>query len=139
MTQTAEPSQRSTIKAYLVGGGIASLASAAYLIRDGGVAGADIRIFEAGSALGGSLDGAGAPDRGYVVRGGRMFTYEAYTCTFDLLSFIPSLTDPGQDGQRRDLRIQRQVHLAFPFAAGATAAGRSTCRPWASATATGWI
>jgi oleate hydratase len=28
------------------------------------------------------------------MRGGRMFTDEAYTCTFDLLSFIPSLTDP---------------------------------------------
>ena len=96
MTPTAEPSQHSAIKAYLVGGGIASLASAAYLIRDGGVAGADIRIFEAGPALGGSLDGAGAPDRGYVVRGGRMFTYEAYSCTLDLLSFIPSLTDPAK-------------------------------------------
>ena len=43
------------------------------------------------ATLGGSLDGSGSPDHGYVIRGGRMFTYEAYTCTFDLLSFIPSL------------------------------------------------
>jgi oleate hydratase len=96
MTPAVASSPRSTTKACLVGGGIASLASAAYLIRDGGLAGVDIRIFEAGSVLGGSLDGAGAPDRGYVIRGGRMFTYEAYTCTFDLLSFIPSLTDPAK-------------------------------------------
>jgi oleate hydratase len=83
-------------KTYLVGGGIASLASAAYLIRDGGLVGANISIFEAGSVLGGSLDGAGSPDQGYVIRGGRMFTYEAYTCTFDLLSFIPSPLDPAK-------------------------------------------
>jgi len=96
MVHTSEPRQRSKTRAYLVGGGIASLASAAYLIRDGGIAGADISIFEAGSVLGGSLDGAGSPDQGYVIRGGRMFTYEAYTCTFDLLSFIPSLLDPAK-------------------------------------------
>ncbi len=90
------PVTRSKTKAYLVGGGIASLASAAYLIRDGGVPGENIRIFEESKKIGGSLDGAGAPDQGYVIRGGRMFTYEAYTCTFDLLSFIPSLTDPDK-------------------------------------------
>lgn len=82
-------------KAYLVGGGIASLASAAYLIRDGGFAGSNITIFEEKDIVGGSLDGAGSPERGYVIRGGRMFTEEAYTCMFDLLSFIPSLTSVG--------------------------------------------
>ena len=81
-------------QAFLVGGGIAALASAAYLIRDGGFAGEDIHVFEETPLLGGSLDGAGSPGKGYVIRGGRMVTYEAYTCTFDLLSFIPSLTDP---------------------------------------------
>jgi myosin-crossreactive antigen len=37
---------RDNVKVYLVGGGIASLASAAYLIRDGGVPGENILIFE---------------------------------------------------------------------------------------------
>lgn len=83
-------------KAYLVGGGIASLASAAYLIRDGGMPGPNIRIFEETGAIGGSLDGEGSPEHNYVIRGGRMFTEEAYTCMFDLLSFIPSLTAPGK-------------------------------------------
>ena len=64
--------QRRDTKAYLVGGGIASLASAAYLLRDGGLVGENIRIFEALPVLGGSLDGAGSPDRGYVIRGSRM-------------------------------------------------------------------
>lgn len=84
------------VKAYLVGGGIASLSAAAYLIRDGGVPGKNISIFEATDVLGGSLDGEGSPERPYVLRGGRMFTEEAYTCMFDLLSFIPSLTAPGK-------------------------------------------
>jgi oleate hydratase len=96
MDNTDRAAQRSKTKAYLIGGGIASLASAAYLIRDGGLSGDNIGIFEETPLLGGSLDGAGSPDQGYVIRGGRMFTYEAYTCTFDLLSFIPSLSDPGK-------------------------------------------
>lgn len=94
MADTDRSAQRSKTKTYLVGGGIASPASAAYLIRDAGVPGDNICIFEETPLLGGSLDGAGSPDQGYIIRGGRMFTYEAYTCTFDLLSFIPSLTDP---------------------------------------------
>src|SRR6266568_7775909 len=87
---------RRATKAYLVGGGIASLASAAYLIRDGGVSAENISIFEQDQVMGGSLDGQGSPDNRYVIRGGRMFTEEAYTCTFDLLSFIPSLTDANR-------------------------------------------
>ena len=96
MTDTDRSASRNDTKAYLVGGGIAALASAAYLIRDGGIPGSNISILEETPTVGGSLDGAGSPDRGYVIRGGRMFTYEAYTCTFDLLSFIPSLTEPGK-------------------------------------------
>ncbi len=85
---------QSAIKAHLVGSGIASLAAAAFLIRDAGVPGGNITIYEEGKIFGGSLDGAGTPSEGYVIRGGRMFTYEAYTCTFDLLASVPSLDDP---------------------------------------------
>lgn len=94
MRDGEQPSDRNRTKAYLVGSGIAALASAAYLIRDGGLAGKNIQIFEEASIMGGSLDGAGSPGDGYVLRGGRMFTYEAYTCTLDLLSFVPFLADP---------------------------------------------
>ena len=45
-------------KAYLVGGGIGSMAAAAFMIRDGGLPGANITIFEAAPIMGGSLDGA---------------------------------------------------------------------------------
>jgi oleate hydratase len=56
-------------KIYMVGGGIAALAAAAFVIRDGGVPGRNIAIIEELGVLGGSLDGAGSPDAGYVATG----------------------------------------------------------------------
>lgn len=88
----ADPNQHR--KVYLVGGGIASLASAAYFIRDGHINPANITIYEELNIAGGSLDGSGSPKNGYVMRGGRMLNF-SYLCTYDLFSFIPSLTDPG--------------------------------------------
>jgi oleate hydratase len=81
---------RSGTKVYLVGGGIASLAAAAFLIRDGHILGQNITIFEKLDRLGGSLDGSGSPEMGYVARGGRMLEGK-YQCTFDLFSSIPAL------------------------------------------------
>ena len=78
-------------KAYLLGGGIGSLAAAAFMIRDGKVPGADICVLEATPTLGGSLDGAGDSVHGYSLRGGRMFTTDNYECTWDLFKSIPSL------------------------------------------------
>jgi oleate hydratase len=77
-------------KTYLVGGGIASLAAAVFLIRDGHIPGHTITIIEESSRIGGSLDAAGNPDDGYVMRGGRMIESK-YLCTFDLFSSIPTL------------------------------------------------
>jgi oleate hydratase len=75
---------------YLVGGGIASLAAAVFLIRDGDVQGQTITILEESSRLGGSLDAAGNATDGYVMRGGRMIESK-YLCTYDLFSSIPTL------------------------------------------------
>src|ERR1019366_6734730 len=79
---------------YLVGGGIASLAAAAFLIRDGDVQGHTITVIEESSRIGGSLDAAGNAEDGYVMRGGRMIESK-YLCTYDLFSSIPAL-----DGSR---------------------------------------
>ena len=83
-------------KAYLVGGGIGSLAAAAFMIRDGHLPGGNISILEAAPVLGGSLDGAGDPASGYSMRGGRMLTTDNYECTWDLFKSIPSLINEGQ-------------------------------------------
>jgi myosin-crossreactive antigen len=47
---------------YLVGGGIASLAAAAFFIRDGDIPGRNITILEESGRIGGSLDAAGTPE-----------------------------------------------------------------------------
>ena len=83
---------RSNHKAYIVGGGIAGLASAVYLIREAGFAGRNITIFDQGNVNGGALDGSGSTEKGYLIRGGRMHE-EHYACTWDLLSGIPTLHD----------------------------------------------
>ncbi|MEG3864736.1 MULTISPECIES: oleate hydratase [unclassified Microcoleus] len=82
--------------AYLLGGGIGSLAAAAFIIRDGGLPGRNIFILEVKPILGGSLDGAGNPVDGYSMRGGRMLTTDNYECTWDLYKSIPSLSSPGK-------------------------------------------
>lgn len=95
--------------AYLVGAGIASLAAAVYLIRDGGMPGNRIYIFDESDQIGGSLDAQGSPQTGYVMRGARMFSDEAYTCTFDLLSSIPSLSDPRKTVREEMIEFNKKV------------------------------
>lgn len=81
---------------YFVGGGIASLAGAVYLVRDCDFPGQNIHIIEEMKILGGSNDGAGDAEHGYVIRGGRMLNDEAYENLWELLSTIPSIDHPGQ-------------------------------------------
>ncbi|MBT6153588.1 MAG: oleate hydratase [Planctomycetaceae bacterium] len=95
-------------QAWLVGGGIASLAAAASLIRDGGMPGRHIHVLEQSDVLGGSLDGAGSPETGYVIRGGRMFE-EHFVCTYDLFGSIPALDDPGKTVTQQIQEFTRQV------------------------------
>lgn len=80
----------------MIGGGIGSLAAAAFMIRDGKMAGDSITILEAAPLVGGSLDAAGDGSAGYSMRGGRMLTTDNYECTWALFKSIPSLTHEGQ-------------------------------------------
>jgi oleate hydratase len=54
-----KPERIETKKTYLIGGGIASLAAAEYLIQDGHFDGKNIRILKQDSIPGGALNGAG--------------------------------------------------------------------------------
>ncbi len=97
-----------TSHVYLVGGGIASLSSAVYLIRDAKVPGKNIHILEQCSLLGGSLDGSGDPDKGYIIRGGRMHE-SRFRCYWDVLSNIPSLEDPTISVTKETMRLNKKV------------------------------
>jgi len=94
-------------KVYFVGSGIASLAGAAFLIRDGLIPGDNIHILEELEITGGSLDGAGSADEGYVIRGGRMME-EHYVCTYDLFAGIPSLTDSAKSVKDEIVEFSRK-------------------------------
>ncbi|SHI06037.1 oleate hydratase [Clostridium collagenovorans DSM 3089] len=81
---------------YFIGGGLASLAGAAYLVRDCSFKGENIHIIEGMHILGGSNDGAGDAINGFVCRGGRMLNEETYENFWELFSTIPSLDLPGK-------------------------------------------
>ena len=76
--------------AHLVGAGIAGLAAASFLIRDGQMDGKRITIYEATDITGGCLDGIKDPQRGYLFRGEREWE-DHYPCLWDLSRSIPSL------------------------------------------------
>ena len=96
------------IQAYLVGGGIGSLAAAAFMIRDGGIKGSNITIYETLPLLGGSLD-AVLKDDGYSLRGGRMLTTDNYECTWGLFKSIPSLTKPDTTVYKETIDFNEKI------------------------------
>ncbi len=102
-------------KAYFVGGGIGSLAAAAFMIRDGNVPGEQISILEATPIMGRSLAGAGDPVAGYSLRGGRMLTTDNYECTWDLYKTIPSLHNRGKTVFDETVKFNEQ-HKAHSMA-----------------------
>uniref|UniRef100_UPI003592F34F oleate hydratase n=1 Tax=Chamaesiphon sp. TaxID=2814140 RepID=UPI003592F34F len=80
--------------AWFVGSGLAGLAGAAFLIRDGQMPGNQITILEQQPLPGGALDGIKDPQKGFVIRGGReMETH--FECLWDLFRSIPSLEIDG--------------------------------------------
>jgi oleate hydratase len=80
--------------AWFVGSGLASLAGAAFLIRDGQMPGERITILERIDVPGGALDGLEKPDKGFVIRGGREMENH-FECLWDLFRSIPSLEVEG--------------------------------------------
>jgi oleate hydratase len=105
---SAKAVNAATVKAHFVGGGIGSLAAAAFMIRDGKVPGKNISVYEAISVLGGALDGAGNAIDGYRLRGGRMLTSDNYECVWDLFKTIPSLENPQMSVFEETMAFNKQ-------------------------------
>ena len=81
-------------KAYIVGGGVAGLATAVFLIDDAKMPGQNITIYEKKQIMGGSMDGI-KNEFGYLCRGEREL--EPYMeCLWYLCSKIPSLENEGR-------------------------------------------
>ena len=74
--------------AYLVGAGLASLAAACFLVRDGQMKGENIHILEELPLPGGACDGIRDPQKGFIIRGGREMETTLNVCG---ICFIPFL------------------------------------------------
>ncbi|WP_270522644.1 oleate hydratase [Ligilactobacillus ruminis] len=80
--------------AYIVGGGLAGLAAAVFMVRDAHMEGKKIHVLEEEPVAGGSLDGTNRPEYGYIIRGGREMENH-FECLWDMYRSIPSLEIPG--------------------------------------------
>jgi oleate hydratase len=80
--------------AWFIDSGLASLADAAFLIRDGQMSGKQITILARQQSPGGALDGIKEPNQGFVIRGGREMEAH-FECLWDLYRSIPSLEIDG--------------------------------------------
>lgn len=78
--------------AWIVGGGLAGLATAAFLVRDAQMPGQNITILEEQGIPGGALDGMKIPEKGFVIRGGREMESN-FECLWDLFHSVPSLEE----------------------------------------------
>lgn len=94
--------------AYIVGGGIGALTAAVYLIRDAGVPGKNIHIFETLPIAGGSLDGSGDAKHGFMIRGGRMLNIPTYECLQDVMATIPSMEFPDMEMESEFLNFNEE-------------------------------
>ena len=80
--------------AYIVGSGLAALAAACYLVRDGQMKGENVHVLEKEPVPGGACDGLYYNNVGYVMRGGREMDNH-FECMWDLFRSIPSIETPG--------------------------------------------
>ena len=89
-----KPADADKKSAHIVGGGLAGLATAVFLVRDTQVPGSQIHIYEELPIPGGSLDGDNRPNVGFVIRGGREMENHCETM-WDMYRSIPSLEIEG--------------------------------------------
>ena len=79
--------------AHIVGGGIAGLSAAAFLVTDASMPADHVTIYETLPVMGGSMDAAGTAKSGYTSRGEREL--EAHMeCLWYLCGKVPSLQNP---------------------------------------------
>ncbi len=80
--------------AYIIGSGLAALAAACFLVRDGQMSGKRVHILEKEQIAGGACDGYKYEGLGYVMRGGREMDNH-FECMWDLFRSIPSIETEG--------------------------------------------
>ncbi|KAJ2900061.1 myosin-crossreactive antigen [Zalerion maritima] len=121
--------------AWIVGSGLAGLATAAFLVRDAQMPGDRITVLEELDLPGGALDGSEERHKGFVIRGGREMEAH-FECLWDLFRSVPSLDsdvagatvldefywlnkkDPNFSLQRATVKQGRDAETGTSFALG---------------------
>lgn len=100
--------------AHIVGGGIAGLAAAVFLVDDAHMPADRITLYEALDVTGGALDGAGDQQTGYTARGDRE-QHESMECLWYLCGKIPSLESPGMTilDETYESNVQEPINAKF--------------------------
>lgn len=80
--------------AYIIGTGLAGLAAAFYLVRDGQMKGEHIHLLEKLELAGGSCDGRKDITKGFYMRGGREMDNH-FECMWDMFRSVPSIENPN--------------------------------------------
>ena len=96
-------------RAYIVGGGIAGLAAAAFLVDDAGMPGGNITIYEKRQDVGGCCGVIGT-DGAYVCPGERELEPHM-ECLWYLCSKIPSLDTPGRTVLDETVDVNRDLPI----------------------------
>jgi oleate hydratase len=94
MVHATKPEGIENKKAYIIGGGIAGLAAAAFLATEAQMPAKNITVIEQLKVVGGAMDGAGSAGQGYTCRGERELEARM-ECLWYLCSKIPSVQTPG--------------------------------------------
>lgn len=100
--------------AHIIGGGIAGLAAAAFLVTDAGMPADHVTIYETLPLLGGSMDAAGTAATGYTSRGERELE-PWMECLWDLCAKVPSLQTPGLTilDETHRANVSERIHSHF--------------------------
>lgn len=98
---TAERADAENLQVWLVGGGIASLAAAVFLIKDADVPPSHIHIFDLHTKPGGGVRSSGDAANGYVLHPGQQISYHD-SCTEKLLAqvLVPGTEKPLSEKHR---------------------------------------
>ncbi|KAB8264329.1 oleate hydratase [Aspergillus pseudonomiae] len=83
------------VQAWLIGGGIASLAAAAHLIIDAKVPAKNIHLLDEHKHAGGAMQSSGDAENGYLLRTACL-PYFHDICVQDLLSYVPDPASPDR-------------------------------------------
>ena len=101
-------------RSHIIGGGIAGLSAAAFLVTDAGMPADQVTIYETLPLMGGAMDASGNAKIGYTSRGEREL--EAYMeCLWYVCSKVPSLQTPGLTilDESHRANVREPIHCHF--------------------------